>query len=374
LTAEETKISQRSQKIKAGLFFWILCVPCTFSTFFVCSAFRLLRIFLFNEAQKMKIIILGGTGFIGRHICEKLIRAGHQVTVPTRKLENARDIQMLPGLQSVRCNVHDAAQLTQAVAGHEVLINLVAILHGSEDEFERVHVALPKSIVAACRAGGVKRMIQLSSLGAAIDAPSQYLRSKGRGEEVFASSGLDVCVMRPSVVFGEGDKLLNVFAQLQQAFPFVPLACSEAQFQPVWVEDVAQAVAMLAIHPNYKMDSASRSPYAGKVLKTFEIVGDKVMTLRQLFELAGASVGASRPIFHLPNSLARIQAWAMEKMPGPTLMSRDNLDSMASPNIARGNLPGLRELCIEPAGIQAIAPTYLQTKSRMNAIRKNGSR
>ena len=322
----------------------------------------------------MKIIILGGTGFIGSHICEKLIRAGHEVTVPTRHLKNAREIQTLPGLQPVLCNVHDAAQLVQAVAGHEVLINLVAILHGSEAEFERVHVALPKSIVAACKAGGVKRIVQLSSLGAALDAPSQYLRSKGRGEQVFSESDLDVCILRPSVVFGEGDKLLNVFAQLQTAFPFVPLAGSEAQFQPVWVEDVAQAAVTLAVHQNYRIDSASRSKYAGKVPKTFEIAGDKVMSLRQLFELAGASVGASRPIFHLPDSLARIQAWAMEKMPGPTLMSRDNLDSMASPNIASGSLPGLRELGIEPAGIEAIAPTYLQPKSRMNAIRKNGSR
>ncbi len=322
----------------------------------------------------MKIIVLGGTGFIGRHICEKLIRAGHEVTVPTRKIENAREIQMLPGLQPVRCNVHDAAQLAQAVAGHEVLINLVAILHGSEQEFERVHVALPKSIVAACKSGGVKRIVQLSSLGAALDAPSQYLRSKGRGEQVFNESGLDICILRPSVVFGEGDKLLNVFAQLQQTFPFVPLAGSEAQFQPVWVENVAQAAVTLALHHNYKIDSASRSIYAGKVPKTFEIAGDKVMSLRQLFELAGRCVGAERPIFHLPNGLARIQAWAMEKMPGPTLMSRDNLDSMQSPNVASGNQPGLRELGIEPAGIEAIALTYLAPKSKLDQFRKGASR
>ncbi len=322
----------------------------------------------------MKIIILGGTGFIGRHICEKLIRAGHQVTVPTRKIENAREIQTLPGLIPVRCNVHDAVQLAHAVAGHEVLINLVAVLHGSEAEFERVHVNLPTSIVAACKAGGIKRIVQMSSLGAALDAPSQYLRSKGRGEEVFASSGLDVCTLRPSVVFGEGDKLLNVFAQLQQTFPFVPLAGSTAQFQPVWVEDVAQAAVQLALHQNYKIDSTLRSIYAGQVPKTFEITGDQVMSLRQLFELAGRCVGASRPILHLPNRLARCQAWAMEKMPGPTLMSRDNLDSMNSPNVASGKLPGLRELGIEPSSMEAIAPTYLQPKRKMDQFRKAASR
>jgi uncharacterized protein YbjT (DUF2867 family) len=321
----------------------------------------------------MNIIILGGTGFIGRHICEKLIRAGHRVTVPTRKLENAREIQMLPGLQPLVCNVHDVAQLTSVVKGHDVLINLVAILHGSEAEFERVHVQLPQTIVAACKAAGVKRVVQMSSLGAALDAPSQYLRSKGRGEQLFTESGLDVTILRPSVVFGEGDKLLNVFAQLQQAFPFVPLAGSEAQFQPVWVEDVAQAAVMAVIN-RYKNDSKLSNRNESELPKIYEIAGLQVLSLRQLFELAGRSVGAPRPIVHLPDTLARMQAWIMEKAPGPTLMSRDNLDSMKSANVASGKLPGLRELGIEPSSIEAIAPLYLKPSSKLNQFRKSASR
>jgi uncharacterized protein YbjT (DUF2867 family) len=321
----------------------------------------------------MKIIILGGTGFIGRHICEKLIRAGHEVTVPTRKLENARAIQTLPGLQAVVCNVHQAAQLAQAVAGHEVLINLVAILHGSEAEFEHVHVALPVSIVAACKSGGVKRIVHISSLGAALDAPSQYLRSKGRGEQVFAESGLDVTVLRPSVVFGEGDKLLNTFAQLQQAFPVIPLACADALFQPVWVEDVAQAV-VNSLTSKYQIDSTLRNKHAGKVSKTFEITGPAKYSLRDLVALAGRCVGAERPIIALPNALARLQAAVMEHLPGPTLMSRDNLASMQSPNVASGASPGLKELGIEASSITAIAPMYLKPKSQMNNLRKGASR
>jgi uncharacterized protein YbjT (DUF2867 family) len=322
----------------------------------------------------MNIIILGGTGFIGRHLCEKLIRAGHRITVPTCKLENAREIQMLPGLQPIACNVHNAAQLTQAAAGHDLLINLVAILHGSEDEFNRVHVQLPQSIVAACKAAGIQRIVQMSSLGAALDAPSQYLRSKGRGEQVFADSGLDVTILRPSVVFGEGDKLLNVFAQLQQNFPFVPLAGSEAQFQPVWVEDVAQAVVNVITGGHYKNNSTPRTMYNGKSPKTFEIAGLQVLSLRQLFELAGRCVGASRPIFHLPDALAKIQAGIMERLPGPTLMSRDNLASMKSPNVASGKLPGLRELGIEPSSIDSIAPQYLRPTNRLDQFRKSASR
>jgi uncharacterized protein YbjT (DUF2867 family) len=328
----------------------------------------------FTQSQTMNIIILGGTGFIGRHICEKLVRAGHRITVPTRKIENAREIQTLPGLQPVRCNVHDTAQLTAAVKGHDVLINLVAILHGSEEEFNRVHVQLPQTIVAACKAAGVPRMVQMSSLGAALDAPSRYLRSKGAGEQVFAQSGFDVTILRPSVVFGEGDKLLNVFAQLQQSFPVVPLAGSEAQFQPVWVEDVAQAVVNV-ISGLHSQNNSTPSPiYKGLLPKTLEIAGPSVLSLRQLFELAGRCVGASRPIVHLPDGLARIQAWMMERMPGPTLMSRDNLDSMKAPNIASGKRPGLRELGIEPTSIEAIAPLYLKPASKLDQFRKHASR
>jgi uncharacterized protein YbjT (DUF2867 family) len=321
----------------------------------------------------MKIIILGGTGFIGRHICEKLIRAGHEVTVPTRKLENAREIQMLPGLQPLRCNVHDVQQLTQAALGHDALINLVAILHGSESEFERVHVVLPQSIVAACKAAGIQRVVQMSSLGAALDAPSQYLRSKGRGEQVFAQSGLDVTILRPSVVFGEGDKLLNTFAQLQSVFPIMPLACAEAQFQPVWVEDVAQAV-INALNNHYQSNSTPRSILPGYLPKTFEIAGPAKLTLRQLVSLAGQCVGAQRPILALPHALARCQAFVMEKLPGPTLMSRDNLASMSVPNVASGKLPGLRELGIEPSSIEAIAPRYLKPASVLDQYRKQASR
>lgn len=321
----------------------------------------------------MKIIILGGTGFIGRHICEKLIRAGHEVTVPTRKLENAREIQMLPRLQPIRCNVHDAQQLKEACAGHDLLINLVAILHGSEAEFERVHVTLPQSIVAGCKATGISRIVQISSLGAAIDAPSQYLRSKGRGEQVFTESGLDVTILRPSVVFGEGDKLLNTFAQLQQAFPVMPLACADAQFQPVWVGDVAQAV-INAITVNYQIDSTLRSISAGNMPKTFEIAGSATYSLRDLVALAGRCVGAQRLIIALPNAIAQMQAFVMEKLPGPTLMSRDNLASMQSPNVASGQLPGLKELGIEPSSIEAIAPRYLKPASVLDAYRKHASR
>jgi uncharacterized protein YbjT (DUF2867 family) len=327
----------------------------------------------------MKIVVLGGTGFIGRHVCEKLAAAGHHITVPTRNLSSSKMLAMLPGLHLLECDVHHAAQLAAAVAGHEILINLVAVLHGSEARFEQVHVQLPRLIVAACQSAGVQRIVHISALGAALDAPSRYLRSKARGEAVLIDSGLPLALLRPSVVFGAEDKLLNLFAQLQQLAPVVPLAGADAQFQPVWVEDVAQAVVVLATDSRYRNNSCLRSTNKDMVAKTplntniLEACGPQVLSLRALFAIAGQCVGAQRPILPLPMPLARLQARVMEHLPGGPLMSRDNLDSMQVPSIATGHYPGLDCLGITPSSLHAIAPTYLGTARTLDGYRKSAS-
>jgi uncharacterized protein YbjT (DUF2867 family) len=336
----------------------------------------------------MKIIVLGGSGFIGRHACEKLIAAGNSITVPTRNASQCKHLQMLPGLDLLPCNVHDAAQLAAAVVGHEVLVNLVAVLHGSAQRFEQVHVQLPQSIVAACKAaaasGTTPRIVHVSALGASLDAPSMYQRSKARGEAVITASGLDFAILRPSVVFGAEDKLLNLFASLQKLAPIVPLAGADTQFQPVWVEDVAQALVLLATDSSYSNNSCSRDISLGYSPKTstnrpvqqaiYEACGPQVLTLRDLFAIAGQCVGAKRPILPLPIPLARMQAWVMEHLPGEPLMSRDNLQSMKVANIASGQHPGLAELGITASSVQAIAPTYLAAHSALDAYRRLGAR
>ncbi len=336
----------------------------------------------------MKIIVLGGSGFIGRQVCEKLIAAGHSVTVPTRSAAQCKSIQMLPGLQVLPCNVHDAVQLAAAVAGHEVLVNLVAVLHGTEQRFEQVHVALLRNIVAACEAaaasGPAPRVVHVSALGAAMDAPSMYQRSKARGEAVLVQSGLDFAILRPSVVFGAQDKLLNLFAGLQKLAPVVPLAGADTQFQPVWVDDVAQALVVLATDARYSKYSCSRNISLGQSPKTlksealqqalYEACGPQVLTLRDLFAVAGQCAGAQRPILPLPSPLARLQAWVMEHLPGEPLMSRDNLASMKVPNIASGQYPGLAELGITASSVHAIAPTYVAAARTLDAYRRQGSR
>ena len=296
------------------------------------------------------LLILGGTGFVGRSICGLLVdRSGGgsaQVVVPSRRPERAKHLQMLPTVRLAEADVHDEAQLTELLHGRDAVINLVAILHGSEAAFERAHVALPRTLARACAAAGVKRVVHISALGVGPNAPSLYLRSKTAGEAVLTAAGLDLTILRPSVIFGEHDRFLNLFATLQAVFPVMPLAGASAKFQPVWVQDVAAAVVAC-------LDDDST------IAKTYELAGPEVFTLKQLVELAGRCAGHARPVIGLPDALGRVQALAMELLPGEPLMSRDNLASMRVPNVASGTLPGLAQLGIAAATLGSIAPDYL---------------
>ncbi len=295
-----------------------------------------------------RILLLGGTGFVGRSLCERLVTHGAdtRVTVATRRLARAQSVQFLPTVDPVECDVHDDAQLARLLPGHDAVVNLVAILHGGAAEFERVHVQLPRRLAAACSAAGVTRVLHVSALGAAEDAPSQYLRSKARGEAALRAAPLDLSVLRPSVIFGTHDRFLNLFALLQAVFPLVPLAGANARFQPVWVEDVSEALRRCLLRPDT----------AGQV---YECAGPQVFTLRELVQLAGRLSGHDRPVLGLPDVLAWPQAIAMELLPGTPLMSRDNLLSMQVPNVATGQWPGLPALGITPAEVEAVAPGYL---------------
>ena len=185
-----------------------------------------------------------------------------------------------------------------------------------------------------------------------------YQRSKARGEQVLRDADLALSVLRPSVIFGAGDRFLNLFAQLQSIFPVVPLAGAHARFQPVWVEDVASAVV-----------ACLRDPQGGQ---TIECVGPEVLTLADLVRLAGRYGSRQRPIVPLPMALGRLQARLMELAPGEPLMSRDNLNAMSVDNVTSGHWPGLEALGIRPSPLSAVAPSYLgqdQASARLLALR-----
>jgi NADH dehydrogenase len=308
-----------------------------------------------------RIAVIGGTGFVGRALCEHLVRRSPSgaIVVPTRRAMHANSVRALPTVDVRVADVHDDTALRSVLAGCDAVINLVAILHGSAAAFERVHVSLPKRLAAVCAASGIRRLLHVSALGVGADAPSNYLRSKTAGEAALRASGRDLTLLRPSVIFGPEDRFLNLFAHIQALAPLMPLAGSDARFQPVWVEDVAEALVRCLDRPS-------------TVGQTIECAGPDVFTLAELVRLAGRWSGNERPILPLPRALGSLQALVMEYLPGEPLMSRDNLDSMRTPNVAIGTLPGLASLGITPASLAQIAPTYLghrDARSRLNALR-----
>jgi NADH dehydrogenase len=283
----------------------------------------------------MNVFITGGSGFVGRHLCEKLVRQGHSVTVLTRQRSSARAVQHLPGLTVLEGDVYNTDEVAKLLRGHDALIHLVAILHGNEASFDRVHAQLPQRLAQACHAAQVRRVVHVSAIGVAEDAPSMYLRSKARGEAAWLQSGLDVRVLRPSVIFGADDRFTNLFASLQKTFPILPLAGANARFAPVWVENVANALVKLLQWPR-TLDGQ----------RIWQACGPEELSLADIVRRCGLRSGHARPIVPLPAALGSVQAALMEFMPGPTLMSRDNLHSMQVPNVADPLLPGLDALGI----------------------------
>ncbi len=296
------------------------------------------------------VLVLGGTGFVGRQTCEHLHRAGWRITVPTRRAATAARLGHLGSVTVVEADVHDPDALNRLVAGHDAVVNLIAILHGNEAAFEHTHVTLARHLAQACITQGVRRLVHVSALGADPAGPSRYQRSKARGEAMLTQAGLDLSVLRPSVIFGADDRFLNLFARLQSLFPVMPLAGAQARFQPVWVGDVAHAIERCLARP-------ARAD--GAPAEVIECVGPDVMTLADLVRLAGRYGSKERAVIPLPMGIGRLQALMMELMPGERLMSRDNLDSMRVDNVASGLHPDLRSLNISPASVHTVAPGYL---------------
>ncbi|GGP27777.1 complex I NDUFA9 subunit family protein [Silvimonas amylolytica] len=302
------------------------------------------------QAIRPRVLLIGGSGFIGRALTARLCRDGYEVTVPARDRERARArLLTLPGVTVVQADLFDGATLDGLVPEQGVVINLVGILQGTQKQFEHAHVTLTQRILAACERHDVQRYLHMSALGAEPNGPSMYLRSKGQAEELVAQSPVAWTIFRPSVVFGAEDRFLNLFAQLQRIAPMVPLACARARFQPVWVQDVVEAFVAALQHRDW-------------IRQRFDLVGPKVYSLAELVHYAGRISGHSRAVIPLPGWAGQLQATLMALMPNPP-MSRDNLKSMQIDNVSSQPFAPVR-LGFEPTALESVAPAWLSPQAR----------
>jgi NADH dehydrogenase len=299
--------------------------------------------------RPLSVCILGGTGFIGTRLVARLLNDGHRVTVLTRNREQHRDLRVLPGLVLENCDVYDAAALAERFRGQEVVVNLIGILNErgfGGSGFRRTHTELTRGALQAARSAGVTRLLQMSSLGAAVDAPSYYLRSKGEAERLIQndSGQVDWTIFKPSVIFGPGDSFLNRFAALLGALPCIfPLAKPNARLQPVFVDDVVEAF-VRCLHGG----ATSR--------QTFELGGPQRYTLREIVAFVAKITGRRRLIIGLPDGIARLQALVMDFVPGKPFSS-DNYRSLTVDSVCRDD--GFARLGIKPQSMNGAARLYL---------------
>lgn len=309
-----------------------------------------------------RVLVLGGGGFVGRHLVARLVAGGHRVVVPTRRREAVRHLILLPTVDVVEVDIHDPPTLARLAAEADVVVNLVGVLNESGGAtFARAHVELTRKVVDACRAGKVAPLVHMSALGADPAGPSRYLRSKGEAEGIVAGSGLAWTIFRPSVIFGPEDAFLNLFARLMRVLPVMALAAPNARFQPVFVGDVAHCITQAVD------DDRTRGA-------RYDLCGPKVYTLRELVQYVGQVTGRERLIVPLGSALSRLQATVLECLPG-TLMSRDNLASMQKDNVCDCPFPAV--FGIAPASLESVAPEYLAPEalhSAFDGFRASGGR
>ncbi|QWE10520.1 complex I NDUFA9 subunit family protein [Polynucleobacter sp. es-EL-1] len=282
--------------------------------------------------MKYDILLIGGNGFVGRVLAAQLQAEGYSVLLPTRHLAAARELRMLPKVHLEDADIHefDALQeLCSRIKSNGAVINLVGVLHDKPASpygkaFKAAHVDLPKNIITAMQMHGLKRYLHMSALGADAHGPSMYQRSKGDGEQAVKASNLAWTIFRPSVIFGEQDQFINLFAKLTKLFSAMPLTNSNARFQPVSVDDVATAFTKAL-----KMPST--------IYESYDLVGPTVYTMREIVEFAARKANTQCAIIPVPDFVGYLQALAFEFLPVPTLMSRDNIASMRLPNILPSN-------------------------------------
>ena len=299
------------------------------------------------------VVVFGGAGFLGRRLVHRLVTEGMTVRVAVRHPDPARIELRSTGFDRVTvvpADVRDQASVAAAIAGANAVVNTVsAYVEKGGVTFEAVHVQGAETVARESVAAGVARLVLVSGIGADADLGSSYIRARGRGEQVVRQEFPGATIVRPGAMFGPGDALFSTFANLARWLPVLPLIGGGTRLQPVFVEDVAEAVASILTDP-------------GTVGRTYELAGPGVYTLRELVRMTLHFMRKRRLLIPVPFAVAEIQARLFELLPNPPLTT-GQVDLLKADNIASGALPGLRELNIQPKTVEEVVPTYIGNRA-----------
>jgi len=296
------------------------------------------------------VVVFGGTGFLGRRLVHHLAAEGALVRVAVRHPDRVRRALLAADPAQVivfRADVRDQASVTAALAGADAVVNAVsAYVEKGDVTFEAVHVQGAEIVARKAAELGVARFVLISGIGADPKSPSPYIGSRGRGEIAVQQTFVGATIVRPSAMFGPGDALFGTLADLARSLPVLPLiGGGRTRLQPVYVEDVAQAVLRILADP-------------GTVGRTYELAGPKVYTLRDLVRFTLSILGKRRLLMPVPFAVAEIQARLLEFLPSPPLTT-GQVDLLKTDNVASGELPGFRELKLVPKAVEEVVPTYI---------------
>lgn len=297
--------------------------------------------------------MLGGSGFVGSALTNKLSEAGYAVKVLTRKRESSKHLILIPNVNVTDCDVMNPDDLTLALKDCDAVINLIGILHETRKvRFDKVHGEFPRIVANICASLGIKRFIQMSALQASLNAPSAYLRSKGLGESLLINKvkSVNITIFRPSIIFGRGDGFINLFAKLIRLLPVILLAKPNAKFQPIYVEDVAAAFVGSLENPD---------TYA----KSYDLAGPRVYALIEIIKFVSVILNKKRIVIGLNNVFSYVQAFLMELLP-IKLMTRDNLKSMEVDSTTTQDFPDF--LNFKPTPMESVVPDYLLDQNPRN--------
>ncbi|GBR45449.1 complex I NDUFA9 subunit family protein [Gluconobacter roseus] len=294
------------------------------------------------------VAVLGGGGFVGRELVGRLVASGHVVRVGSRNPESDQALARFPGdgrVEFLKASVNDAESLERLFNGADAGINLVSIMSPDVKAMHRVNVEGARLAALVARQEGVEQYMHMSAIGASLQSPGNYGRSKGLAEQAVRAVFPEASLLRPSVIFGPEDSFFNMFALMAKLSPVLPVFAPNTHFQPVYVGDVAKA-AIALVEPGHEG-------------MTVEAGGPDVLTMKELMEFVLEASGRHRLLVPVPDCVARMEAEILEPLPGH-LLTRDQVVMMGLDNVVQPGPDNLQSLGITPTAMRSVVPDYLK--------------